>query len=208
MPAGDTPRRRRVPTTAIDIGRLDAEPFERGRTARGLRRHRQRHRQGVRLFAGGAARRSRPAPGRPAPAAVPAAGLPEPGPGFGVAEELGDVDRQGVEEPVVLLRLPVEQVPGTPVAAQPAGPHPHCDPPAQTPVLVGPRYPVPRVPRSARERQKLPRSLPVVTPGRVQGSRGWPGRARCRDRAPAPASSSRGACSGPVRLKAILPILK
>ncbi len=98
---------------------------------------RHQHRDGVRLFPGGAAGAPHAQLARPrlqqGGEQVPA----QPFPGFPVAEELGDVDGERIQQPVEFLRLLIQQRHVVGVAVHPAGAHPHRDPAAEAAVLVG-----------------------------------------------------------------------
>ncbi len=63
---------------------------------------------------------------------------PEARPGFGVAEELGNVDRERVEQLLVLVRVVIENLAVVFVGMDAAGAHAHRDAALQTFILVRP----------------------------------------------------------------------
>src|SRR5206468_1944707 len=73
-------------------------------------------------------------------------------PRFHVAEELGDVDSERVEQQIVLERVFLQQPAVVGERVNAAGPHPHRDATPQAAVLVGVAGEAPRLRDLARER--------------------------------------------------------
>jgi hypothetical protein len=122
-------------TQAIDVGRIDGRMIEHVVTEC----FGEQDGDGVGLFARRAARRPDAQPSAILPARRPALGqMRAQGiPRFDVAEELGDVDRERVEQLLVFPRVVIEQAGVVGVTVHAAGAHAHRDAALQAFVFVG-----------------------------------------------------------------------